>query len=49
MRKFVIGVMGPGENATKEDKKNAFELGELILVSLVNSPQEAIKKAESLL
>lgn len=30
MRKNIIGVMGPGENATEEDKKNAFELGKLI-------------------
>lgn len=30
MRKVIIGVMGPGENATEEDKKNAFELGRLI-------------------
>lgn len=30
MRKPVIGVMGPGNNATEEDKNNAFELGKLI-------------------
>lgn len=30
MRKPIIGVMGPGENATEEDKKNAFDLGKLI-------------------
>lgn len=30
MRKTIIGVMGPGENATEEDKKRAFELGKLI-------------------
>ena len=30
MRKTVIGVMGPGERATEQDKQNAFELGKLI-------------------
>ncbi len=30
MRKPIIGVMGPGENATDDDKKNAFKLGKLI-------------------
>jgi uncharacterized protein (TIGR00725 family) len=30
MRKIVIGVMGPGANATKEDLQYAFKLGKLI-------------------
>lgn len=30
MRKPIIGVMGPGSSATKEDTKNAYELGRLI-------------------
>ncbi|MBI2338483.1 LOG family protein [Candidatus Daviesbacteria bacterium] len=30
MNKPIIGVMGPGKNATEKDKKNAFELGKLI-------------------
>jgi uncharacterized protein (TIGR00725 family) len=30
MRKTVIGVMGPGEAATRKDIDNAFELGKLI-------------------
>lgn len=30
MRKTIIGVMGPGDKATKQDKENAFELGKLI-------------------
>ncbi|HAC65440.1 MAG TPA: TIGR00725 family protein [Cyanothece sp. UBA12306] len=30
MKKTVIGVMGPGEKATPEDLKNAYQLGQLI-------------------
>lgn len=30
MRKTIIGVMGPGENATATDLKNAYDLGQLI-------------------
>jgi uncharacterized protein (TIGR00725 family) len=30
MRKIIIGVMGPGEKATKADLENAYRLGELI-------------------
>ncbi|MBZ8180306.1 TIGR00725 family protein [Oscillatoria salina] len=30
MRKIVIGVMGPGDNATKGDRENAYQLGRLI-------------------
>jgi len=30
MRKTIIGVMGPGEKATKNDLQNAYELGKLI-------------------
>ena len=30
MRKFIIGVMGPGENATFIDLANAYKLGQLI-------------------
>lgn len=30
MAKTVIGVMGPGDNATKEECDSAFELGKLI-------------------
>lgn len=30
MRKIIIGVIGPGENATKTDLHNAYELGNLI-------------------
>jgi uncharacterized protein (TIGR00725 family) len=30
MRKTIIGVMGPGSEATEVDKQNAFELGKLI-------------------
>lgn len=30
MRKIIIGVMGPGEKASEQDNKNAFELGKLI-------------------
>lgn len=30
MRKTIIGVMGPGVNATKTDLENAYELGQLI-------------------
>jgi uncharacterized protein (TIGR00725 family) len=30
MTKILIGVMGPGEKATPEDKKNAYQLGQLI-------------------
>lgn len=30
MRKYVVGVMGPGEKATDKDKQNAIELGKLI-------------------
>ncbi len=30
MRKPVVGVMGPGKEATEKDKKNAFEVGKLI-------------------
>lgn len=30
MTKNIVGVMGPGDNATKEDLKNAFQLGKLI-------------------
>lgn len=30
MRKIIVGVMGPGENATPEDLRNAYELGKLI-------------------
>lgn len=33
MRKIIIGVMGPGENATPEDLINAYELGQLIASS----------------
>jgi uncharacterized protein (TIGR00725 family) len=30
MRKWIVGVMGPGESARAEDLANAFELGKLI-------------------
>lgn len=30
MRKIIIGVMGPGENATETDLSNAYNLGKLI-------------------
>lgn len=30
MRKIIIGVMGPGKNATPNDLKNAYQLGKLI-------------------
>ncbi|MBD1927957.1 TIGR00725 family protein [Trichocoleus sp. FACHB-90] len=30
MRKIIIGVMGPGANATETDLQNAYKLGELI-------------------
>jgi uncharacterized protein (TIGR00725 family) len=30
MRKIVIGVMGPGDNATQKNLENAFEIGKLI-------------------
>ncbi|MBD2244537.1 cytochrome [Nostoc sp. FACHB-888] len=30
MRKIIIGVMGPGENATANDLQNAYTLGQLI-------------------
>lgn len=30
MRKIVIGVMGPGDNATPSDLQNAYELGKSI-------------------
>ena len=30
MRKIIIGVMGPGENATANDLENAYELGKLV-------------------
>lgn len=30
MRKIIIGVMGPGEQATATDLQNAYELGKLI-------------------
>lgn len=30
MRKTIIGVMGPGEQASEKDKQNAYKLGELI-------------------
>lgn len=30
MRKIIIGVMGPGENATHTDIENAYQLGKLI-------------------
>lgn len=30
MTKILIGVMGPGEKATDEDKENAYKLGQLI-------------------
>ncbi len=30
MRKTIIGVMGPGSNATENDKQNAYTLGQLI-------------------
>ncbi|MBV8883772.1 MAG: cytochrome, partial [Chroococcidiopsidaceae cyanobacterium CP_BM_RX_35] len=30
MRKIIVGVMGPGDNATATDLKNARELGQLI-------------------
>lgn len=30
MRKIIIGVMGPGENATQSDIENAYELGKRI-------------------
>lgn len=30
MRKFVIGVMGPGSGASETDRKNAYTLGKLI-------------------
>lgn len=30
MKKPIIGVMGPGENPTKQDLKNAYEIGKLI-------------------
>jgi len=30
MRKIIIGVIGPGENATATDLHNAYELGKLI-------------------
>lgn len=30
MRKIVIGVMGPGEGATKRDRANAYQLGQFI-------------------
>ncbi|MCT7987314.1 TIGR00725 family protein [Laspinema olomoucense] len=30
MRKFIIGVMGPGSNATKSDLNHAYKLGKLI-------------------
>ncbi|WP_427162526.1 cytochrome [Aliinostoc sp. HNIBRCY26] len=33
MRKILIGVMGPGEQATSHDLRNAYELGQLIAQS----------------
>ncbi|MDP4011202.1 MAG: TIGR00725 family protein [Candidatus Roizmanbacteria bacterium] len=30
MRKIIIGVMGPGKNASEKDKENAFTLGQMI-------------------
>jgi len=30
MPKTIIGIMGPGELATDQDKRNAYELGKLI-------------------
>jgi uncharacterized protein (TIGR00725 family) len=30
MKKIIIGVMGPGEGATKKDQNNAYQLGKLI-------------------
>jgi hypothetical protein len=32
MRKIVIGVMGPGEKATTQEKDNAYKLGQLIAI-----------------
>ncbi|WP_206816020.1 TIGR00725 family protein [Chroococcus sp. FPU101] len=33
MRNIIIGVMGPGENASSEDLKNAYELGQIIAIN----------------
>jgi uncharacterized protein (TIGR00725 family) len=33
MRKIIIGVMGPGANATETDLQNAYKLGKLIAQS----------------
>ena len=30
MRKIIVGVMGPGKNATANDLQNAYTLGQLI-------------------
>lgn len=30
MRRIIIGVMGPGDNATAADRQNAYQLGQLI-------------------
>lgn len=30
MRKIVVGIMGPGENATAADRQNAYQLGQMI-------------------
>jgi len=30
VKKIIIGVMGPGNNASEKDKENAFTLGQMI-------------------
>ncbi|QSJ18283.1 cytochrome [Nostoc sp. UHCC 0702] len=52
MRKTVVGVMGPGEKATKNDLQNAYELGKgaksgkgLTIGILPNSDQTGISEA----
>lgn len=51
MRKIIIGVMGPGNNATDVDLKNAYQLGKLIAqagwVLLTGGRNEGVMDAAS--